>query len=414
MDIIGIKTIINEYKNIFVKFNLNDIKNSCTKININSIEGLELKASDFKTLSNIKANEKISLFFTFIDKKTNKIIDSRAYSRIVKGNKKFYLNVRDIDNKKSLYEYDIYMIAIPGIKKNEEIIKKLSKSFYKPIRVFKISKISYKLKVITLSIIFFSICFSYLQIDIRSVLIENYGFVDSIIDEFSITSSILQYLYKMVGITSLGIFVFSFLTVIIILTIDLILQGLFFLYKMFFYRKKEKEIESSLLFSFYNFKDNLKLFKNVNFLFKIFMIYIVFMITFVFPMIFFVTYNNEKNDINLRYSIIKKYLNMSAFPSLVKIEESCKNCKKEVLIVGYDHTYTYYYDYSYIDKLINRQTKDINEEEIDKSKKMSFNDIYAYLLNNLSKEERRFIKNEDYKIIDKIDISVYEPKFLFN
>lgn len=121
-------------------------------------------------------------------------------------------------------------------------------------------------------------------------------------------------------------------------------------------------------------------------------------------------FSKENIKINLNYKgkIIEKYFDCSNFPEFVKLK--LLNDKEEIInvyMMGYDSTYTYYYDYAYIKEQLDKKFKPFNDDEYDK-REMNISEIHTYYLDNLSKKELKYIKNTDYKLVERIQERFYE------
>lgn len=185
----------------------------------------------------------------------------------------------------------------------------------------------------------------------------------------------------------------------------LIELGLFLLNSSF--KTYNKTMFTKVKIGFHNMIFNIKEIMNIAFLFKSILIYFFFVLIFIIVFSIVTSESNQKNYLNYKYKIIENYIRLSYFPEMVKIKD-IENNEKDIVIIGYDSTYTYYYLLEYISDLLkNRGIKDSKDTE-NKYKEKPLSEIYAYYLNNISKDQLFYIKNTDYKLVNKIDKKYFE------
>jgi hypothetical protein len=402
MDKLAIKTTLELQKRFFIKLNILDLQYLSKKIDNNNIYDVELKTNLFKNLSNVYNEEKVHIFIAIINKSTNEVIDSRVYNRNIKKNKKVQFNIHNIKNTEPITNHEVFIAILQSSKNNRKQLKELSKSFYKPMNLFENkSVIKNKSQVITTLVLVSSIFFTFLQVSINHELINNYGFVDSIIKDLSIANSIVQYFYTFIKQTdSFLVIYFLSISIFFIPSIINVISDLFtYVFRIIFFKKSDMinfHLQNSLRNVVYNFKEVV----NISFLFRSILIYFLFMISIFIPISIVISENNERNHLNYKYKIIKNYLSLSVFPEFVSIQKD--ELKKDILIIGYDETYTYYYNIDYIGELLKKHLSPIKNIEEDNRKKIPLNDVYAFYLNNISKDKIKYMRNNEYKVIKRI------------
>ena len=117
-----------------------------------------------------------------------------------------------------------------------------------------------------------------------------------------------------------------------------------------------------------------------------------------------------KNELNYKMKIIEIFLKSSYFPEMVQIDNLTneKIQKEEIIIIGYDSVYTYYYTEKYIAKRLKSSGfKDFDKEDYI-YRKMPFYEVYSSYLYNIEKSNLKIVKNNKYKIIERLEKNYYE------
>lgn len=410
---LAVENFLEREKKYFKKIDINDLVNSESKIETNDIYNLKLDEKYF----NFDDNYYYSIFIAIVDKNDKKILETKNINETSK-NKELYIDIKNLSNNKILNNYFIYISIIPILEENKDLIKNFMKFFYSPINVLqKNNEIRNKFEIISMIILLFSMFFTLTQVDITDKLVNNYGFVDSLINNLSIFNSMASYFYDSFIIKNFySLFVIYIVSLVILLVpslISYIIDLLIFFWKRSCkYYKSEYlylkiKLNNDLLNVISNFKE---VYYNPSFLFNYTLMYVLLMTLLLAPLMKIFSDENIKINLNYKEKIIEKYFDCSNFPEFVKLK--LLNEKEEIVnvyMMGYDSTYTYYYNYAYIKELLDKKFKPFNDDEYDK-REMNISEIHTYYLNNLSKKELKYIKNTDYKLIERIQEKFYEIK----
>ncbi|CAM3975217.1 hypothetical protein [Arcobacter cloacae] len=412
MNNLEIQTYLKRNRELFIKIDMDYIINNSSKIMVHDIYDLKFNNEVFK-INEISDYEYYSIFVVILNKRNDKILETRVFTKHFKSDE-INFNIIGIENKEVLEEYYFLISVLPIIKEKEGLLSNLIKIFYNPeIGKSKNFILNNKLEIISTIILIFSLSFSLLQINIINKLIDNYGFVDNLLNNLSISNSIILYFYEdfflKIGSILLILILFSLLSIFLLnffmfffISCKLILE------KIIFCNENNLHTKIELMKISLNMKANIKaIFYDINFL--IYSIFTVFLLTLLIftPLFSIVSEANIKNNLNLTGKIIEKYFEFSKFPAFVKIKELNID-EKDVLLIGYDNTYTYYYDKKYIDEELMKKFIKFNNDEYD-SREMPFSEIYSYYLKDvLSKEKLKLIRNIDYKIKDELKSNYFE------
>lgn len=266
--------------------------------------------------------------------------------------------------------------------------------------------------------------------NIYHFLINNLGFVDSLIDISTINTSFI-YLFNATMQIFLKYILYIFLGMIVFIPIYTILSinfsfWFYFIMNKFFYFIKElllckKNEQYKLILDRVNckraIKDSipfLKLFKFPAYYFFSILLYTLGIILFILS--FFISQIIDANKNNNQNTFISigayNYMNYSAFPRMLKIiHKEYKNDSKIVLFMGYDKTYSYYYDIEYLNKILFTYKKEEIKKFIDdKNNNIFFEDIFkTFIIGKINNSNINFIKNDMYDIVNinklKIDLN---------
>ncbi len=408
---LAVENFLEREKKYFKKIDINDLINSKSKIETNDIYNLKLDEKFF----NFNDNYYYSIFIAIVDKNDKKILETKNINGTSK-NKELYIDIRNLSNNKILDNYFIYISTIPILEENKELIKNFIKFFYSPISMLPSNNnIRNKFEIISMIILLFSIFFTLTQVDITNKLVNNYGFVDSLINNLSIFNSMTSYFYDSFIMKNFyPLFIIYIVSLVILLVpslINYIINLLIFFWKRSCkYYKPEYlylkiKLNNDLLNVISNFKE---VYYNPSFLFNYTLMYILLMTLLLAPLMKIFSKENIKINLNYKGKIIEKYFDCSNFPEFVKLK--LLNDKEEIInvyMMGYDSTYTYYYDYAYIKEQLDKKFKPFNDDEYDK-REMNISEIHTYYLDNLSKKELKYIKNTDYKLVERIQERFYE------
>lgn len=412
MNNLEIQTYLKRNRELFIKIDMDYIINNSSKIMVHDIYDLKFNNEVFK-INEISDYEYYSIFVVILNKKNDKILETRVFTKHFKSDE-INFNITGIENKEVLEEYYFLISVLPIIKEKEGLLSNLIKIFYNPeIGKSKNFILNNKLEIISTIILIFSLSFSLLQINIANKLINNYGFVDNLLNNLSISNSIILYFYEdfflKIGSILLVLILFSlFLIFLFNFSMFLLIGCKLILEKFIFCRENNLHTKIELMKISLNMKANIKaIFYDINFL--IYSIFTVFLLTLLIftPLFSIVSESNIKNNLNLTGKIIEKYFEFSKFPAFVEIEELNLD-KKDILLIGYDNTYTYYYDKKYIDDELMKKFIKFDNDEYD-SREMPFSEIYSYYLKGvLSKEKLKLIRNIDYKIKYELKSNYFE------
>lgn len=414
MNKLEIQSYLKRDKELFKKCDIEYVINNSSKITVNNIYNLKLDEKLF-AIDNICNDNYYSVFIVIIKKNNNEILQTKVFNQKFDSNQ-ININITKIKNQEVLEEYYFLISIIPTIKENKELLSKLVKIFYDPI----IGKskdfiLNNKLGILSTIILFFSLSFSLLQTNITNQLINNYGFVDNLINHISISNSMVLYFYEnffLQPVTNLLLFILFILFLLGIFFISffyflLIYFKLIFI-KIIFCNRSNLDIKIELLKTFLDMKANIKgIFFDINFsIYALISSSILFLLIFI-PLLSIFSEANIKNNLNFTGKIIERYFEFSKFPAFVKIKE-LNTDEEDVLLIGYDNVYTYYYDKKYIDKELMNIFKDFKKNEYN-SREMPVSEIYSYYLKDkLLKEELKLIRNIDYIIKEELKSNYYE------
>lgn len=412
MNSLEIQTYLKRNSELFIKIDMDYITNNSSKIMVHDIYDLKFNNELFK-INEISDYEYYSIFVVILNKRNDKILETRVFNKHFKS-KEINFNITGIENKEILEEYYFLISVVPTIKEKEGLLSNLIKIFYNPeIGKSKSFILNNKFEIISTIILIFSLSFSLLQINIINKLINNYGFVDNLLNNLSISNSIILYFYEdfflKIGSILLILILFSLLSIFLLnFFMFLLISCKLILERFVFCRKNNLHTKIELMKISLNMKANIKaIFYDINFL--IYSIFTVFLLTLLIftPLFSIVSESNIKNNLNLTGKIIEKYFEFSKFPAFVKIKELNID-EKDILLIGYDNTYTYYYDKEYIDEELMKKFIKFNKDEYN-SREMPFSEIYSYYLKDvLSKEKLKLIRNIDYKIKDELKSNYFE------
>ncbi|RBQ31725.1 hypothetical protein CRU92_05805 [Arcobacter sp. FW59] len=413
MNKVEIETILKRKKDLFIQLDISFIIDNSLRVETNKIYKLTLNKELFSNFNILDNNLHYSIFIAIVDKKENSVLQTSNINANFKDNQ-IVFNIFNINNNKSLDNYTFYISVIPIEQRNEDILKYLMKYFYNPVSILpKIKRVKNFIGVISVLTLLFTIFFTILQVYITNELINNYGFVDNIINNFSIFNASVSYLY--------GDFIYTLISVLsLTLTIlfvfiapclfSLIIDSFKFIYFDSCLVDKNKYLYHvlRLKMSYLDFKNSLKVL-TTNFLSKATLGLFIFIVVTFIPVYKFISDLNLNLKSNFKGKIIEKYFDYSAFPNFVKLEYL--NCSEDkVFMIGYDSTYMYYYDYNYIKNILNKKFKPFKYNNEDDYREISFSELYVYNLNQLSKKELKYIKNTDYKILEIVQEKFYVLK----
>ncbi len=406
-----IQTLLKRKKEIFFKCGIDYIIKHSARIEENDIYDLSLNKKLFN-IDNIDKDKYYVILIAISDKKGN-ILETRNINIRFKD-KKIKFNLRHLINEQVLDNYIFHISVIPLIEENKEIIKKFIKPFYSSIKLFNKNKIfTNKFQIFSIFVLVFSISFTLLQVDITNKLITNYGQTDNIINNITVFNSIVLYFYDDFFVKNLFAFTMPYLLILSIFVfpsiISFIVEFIFYIWKRscIFNKKEFLYLNIRLTNSVKDIKSNfIEVCYNPNFIFKYSLIYIFFMLILFIPVMKVYADQNIKNNLNFKGKIIEKYFASSVFPSFIEIKEANEE-KKKIFAIGYDVNYLYYYDYEYIKDILNRDFKSFDNSKY-KTREMKISEVYAYYLNNLLKDELKYIKVKDYKMERTLPDKYYE------
>ena len=413
MNKLEIQSYLKRDKELFKKFDIEYVINNSSKITVNNIYNLKLDKKLF-AINNICNDNYYSVFIVIVKKNNNEILQTKVFNQKFDSNQ-ININITEIKNQEVLEEYYFLISIIPTIKENKELLLKVVKIFYDPI----IGKsknfiLNNKLGIISTIILFFSLSFSLLQINITEQLINNYGFVDNLINHVSISNSIVLYFYENFFLHGINLLLFILFILFLLGILFLNFYDFLLTYFKLIFRKiircnkNNLDIKIELLKIVLNMKVNIKaIFYDINFsLYTLSLASFLFLLIYI-PLLFIFSEANIKNNLNLTGKIIEKYFEFSKFPAFVKIKE-LNTDEEDVLLIGYDNVYTYYYDKKYIDKELMNIVKEFKNNEYN-SIEMPISEIYSYYLKDkLLKEELKLIRNIDYIIKEELKSNYYE------
>lgn len=420
----------------------NEIEPYIYRDNNQNITTLILNLKDSELYKNM---QKVIIYFAAYNNRTKEYLDysicgTRDFTEeiIISKNHSFL----ELLNKFINYNTDISFkfLIVPIINENKEYIYSLEKYFYKSEN-FSMNKTEETINKIkyTLSLLFYKIFPFFILVlipaNIYNFLINNLGFVDSLIDISRISTSFIYLLNETISFL-IEYIIYLFIGMIIFIPIYAVLSIYFSFYFYFIINRIykfiikflscKKENENEIILEKINLKRAikdavplLKLFKTFEYYFLSSLLYILSVL--LISLTFFISQIKQTNNINNNSDTIisisaYQYMQYSAFPKMTKIKlKDENNTEKTVLFMGYDQIYSYYYDDSYINDLLFNYNKDELEKLINKYNSIFFQDIFKiFLLGKIKNINISIIKNDmyDFSNIDnfKIDSKIFLEK----
>jgi len=426
--------VLEKYSDWFVEYSKEQIYNHSIKNDVGKLKELTLNLSYFKKISQLNLEKKdVVIYLVILKKNTNEVIDYTTLSDVTINNcfakiKKSILNT--LNN--NFDDYKFMFSIIPIQKQYKEQLDIFENAFYKQSLMFDFNTKEKKkrnfLNFFPIPIALFSIVFTAIQVFFFQYLINKLGFVDSIVENFTISNSIIGYLLTFMNEHFFIILMIYFLLltfVFIFVSILGITEGLYSILVIFFNIVKvilnkifqtKFQLDSHIfikqrLHSKRTFMDWIKQVRIVltwHILYKSFISYILFVLIIIAFFISIVSKDNlYDNRLNMFEKVLENYLSASAFPSVCKMIND-KEEDKIVLVMGYDKVYTYYYEYEYINNIL----KDIGFKDLEKTDMKDYEPIafykvfIRYISQKINNSEIQFVKNTDYKI-EKIEKKYY-------
>lgn len=431
-----------EYSFIKTREEIKEYINKDSEGNIINLK-LELKNFDYFTSKEVK---KVMIYFAVYNEDTKEYLDYSTFSNKDKNEEiilsKHCTIIKEI-NQYINFDANLLFkfLIVPLIEENKEYLFSLEKYFYKSEN-FNIDKSEENINKVklTFSMMFYKVLPLFILIlipaNIYNFLINNLGFVDSLIDISTITTSFIYLLNGTINFV-IKYIIYFFIGMIIFIPIYAIITIYFGFYFSFFISKIfhlikillycEKNNQHEFILEKINFKRAIKDTLPILMLFKSFKYYLLSSLIYTLIIIFLtisffisqiIDTNNNNNKINTVISIgAYQYMQYSAFPKISKIKYKNDNYKDRiVLFMGYDKAYSYYYDIDYINNILSSYKK----EEIDKFIKdnndsITFENIFRVLLvGKINNINIKAIKNDMYEFFNidnsEINSNVFSEK----
>lgn len=415
-----------------------------------SVMNLILKLNEFSFLKYAKSVQKMIVYFAIYDKDSKEYLE---YSTYIKYNIQNEIDlpknsniVKKIDtyinsNKNLTFKF----LAVPVVTENEDYILSLEKYFYKSSLAldneenqqynntvkFTKSMLSFLYtKVLPLFILVIIPTYIYVY------LIKDIGLVDSLIDISIVTTTVLYVVYETINLIKSYLFfiVIGFIVFIPIFAIANILYNSFLelvfgqviYFIMTKIKKTNESLEHNVILEKIKFKRSIEdvkllftIFKSLKYYYVSLLVYTL-VISILFLIFFISQISNIKNDNHTFISLsAQEYIQHSAFPKLAEIDlrNSCEN-SKIVLFMGYDKTYSYYYDLNYINSIILESSNENFDKFITsynnkiEMKYLKFQDIFKYfLIGKLDNSKISAVKNDMYDFHNIYDFKVRQEEF---
>lgn len=398
MNELEIETFINKNKTLFKSFSVREIETKLSTITLHNIDNIVLNLNYFPNLRKYNTNKQSFTILIAIYDITNKLIEHRQYNKefIIKNNR-ININIKNINNSEALINYNI-KIAILNIEKANELMEEITyfyhHNYFINPNIFK--KIDYK----TISFISFitSIIYALLIHNIYNTLVKDYGFIDNLINIFTISNVIIYYisdlLFNPYYFFSVIVFflywqLFEYINCFVIYIRYILIK----IYYKFLICGNKSEVYYESKINAYNIFRYFKQFAKITFSLELLLKFLIaFTTSFIgiasFLIYFFDSLNVGTRD--YRLEIVERYFNTSKYPKIAIIKDEINQETKKVVIIGYDYSRTYYYDYSYIEEILNKDNSSIDD--------IAFSKIYANKLKNINKDKLKDIENYKYYI----------------
>lgn len=398
---------------------------------------------DFKFYKPSTNIEKVMIYLAIYDLDNNKYLDYETCGwknlneqiTIYKTDSLFQTINKYINFKLNL---SFKFLVVPIIEENKKYLLNLEKYCYKSneLSIDKNAEIKTKLKF-TFSILFYKILPIFILVlipaNVYNFLVNNLGFVNSLIDISTISTSVIYllngtiyFLLEYIIYFILGMIIFIPLYALVVIYFSFYFyyfNSIFYQYiKKIFYCEKginKNEIILEKIKFKRTIKDSkplLKLFTKFEYYFLSSMIYILFVLFIIIST--FITQIKQSNNINnnsatLISIIAYNYIKYSSFPKMSKIKLKNENTEKIVLFMGYDSTYSYYYDEIYINEILSKYEEKELTELINNKDYIYLKDIFKlFLVGKLKNSNIIAIKNDGYDFIDISNFKINSEEFL--
>lgn len=423
--------------------NKNDIINHCCQYNEHNIINIILELKDFEFYKESKEIKKVMIYFAVYNNFTKEYLDYATCGWknldeqiIISKNSSLLQTLNKYINFNSNLSFKF--LLVPIIEENKEYLLNLEKYFYKSenFSMNKSEETKNKIKI-TFSVLFYKILPLFILVlipaNIYNFLINNLGFVDSLIDISRISTSFIYLLNETINfLIEYIIYFFIGMIIFIPLYAVLTIYSSFYFYfivnRIYQFIKEflscKKENQNEIILEKINFKRTikdgiplLKLFKTFEYYFLSSLIYIL--IVLFISLTFFISQIKQTNNVNNNSDTLisisaYQYMQYSAFPKMSKIKlKDINNTEKTVLFMGYDQTYSYYYDETYINDILSNYKKEELEKLINKHNSIFFQDIFKiFLVGKIKNSNIKAIKNDLYDFVNIDNFEINSKEFL--
>ncbi|APW64432.1 hypothetical protein LPB137_00585 [Poseidonibacter parvus] len=435
--------LFEKKKEYFNNKTKDEIKDCITKDSEYNVVTLKLELKDFGFFKEAKNVEKLMIYFGVYDNDTNEYLDYSTYSN-VDINADIILSRRSVIVKKinKYLNFDANLsfkiFIVPIIQENEDLIFSLEQKLYLPDITSTNNEnflgSSKKLLTFLYSKILPIFIFILIPANVYIYLIKKIGLVESLIDISTITTTVIYLLNETINILFDNLLSF-FIGGILFIPVYLLIIFFFTVYGFYIFSKVFRVIKKLVLCNtkneyheilyekitikrlHFDLVPMIKSFFSTKYIYLYSLTYSL-LVLFLF-MVFFITQiadtnKNSINSINKINTVISiaanEYIQYSAFPKLANIKLKNESSKKEfVLFMGYDKTYSYYYDISYINNVLSKYSSNEIQKFMEDYKKhnnhqkieISFQDIFkTFLAGHIDNNNIKAIKNDMYEFYD--------------
>lgn len=408
-----IDDLLNEKKEYLIIKTKDEIKEYSNEDDKSNIIGFNLNIEDF----NLIIDKKSIVYFAIYDTSSKKYLTFESYiindfknGIFFKEKSVIVQEVNKFINFKANLEFKF--LVVPIISENKEYLNIIEKYFYKPNFYSitgdyeKIVKIIKKFLYISFFMAFPFILIFLIPIYIYTYLIDKMGFINNLIDIYTISTSLTYLLASTFNYLLEYIFYLTIAFIILIyFSIVITLGCITFLIKiLYFFKFCSKDIKLFNNIKSERIFQDVKSFLKLGFNYKYYYMSILLAITYfsIVAHLFFIfsLKNNHDKDSFITLSS-KYYLEYSAFPKLMKIQVNDKideDFKEEiVMFMGSKEGYSYYYNIDDIKEIIKKNNNEENRKKLDK-KNITFKNIYSEFIIGSIDKEIKIIKDDMYKI----------------
>ncbi|RBQ30353.1 hypothetical protein CRU92_12640 [Arcobacter sp. FW59] len=408
-----IDDLLNEKKEYLIVKTKDEIKKYSNEDDKSNIIGFNLSIEDF----NLIIDKKSIVYFAIYDTSSKKYLTFESYiindfknGIFFKEKSVIVQEVNKFINFKANLEFKF--LVVPIINENKGYLSNLEKYFYKPNfssitgDYEEIVKIIKKILYISFFIVFPFILIFLTPIYIYTYLIDKMGFINNLIDIYTISTSLTYLLVSTFNYLLEYIFYLTIAFIILIyFSIVITLGCITFLIKiLYFFKFCSKDIKLFNNIKSERIFQDVKSFLKLGFNYKYYYMSILLAITYfsIVAHLFFIFSLKNNHDKGSFITLSSKYyLEYSAFPKLMKIQVNDKideDFKEEiVMFMGSKEGYSYYYNIDDIKEIIKKNNNEENRKKLDK-KNITFKNIYSeFIIGNIDKEIK-IIKDDMYKI----------------